>query len=351
MMNRRQFNTLAAKGALATVAAPLAAPFVARAATPDVVRFGWTNTVAVSAQVMHVLKNTDIAERNGLRLELPLLVNSPAVSESIASGSTDLGTVSDFSAVTMMAAGVPIVPVGHQSSFRSAIMATKKSGIKALADLKGKVIYGTFGITAYLNAQEAVRGAGLTVGKDVQFININTPELTDAVRAQRIDAFFMWDPWLALFENAGFASPVSENTSPAMVIQANTKFIKEKPDVLRRFLKTHSEALYFASQNHTMTNNWFRSLEPAKSIPENVIERASAFDPQWSAKKLGDIRCTISAEGIASMAKMAKWGYGEKLLPRVPDVNALINTAIAAKVDRELAGASLDLASIKVLKA
>jgi sulfonate transport system substrate-binding protein len=345
MINRRKFSQMALAGA----ATSLAGPAIVRAASSlDVLRFGWSNTVVVSAQVMHVLKNTDIAERNGIKLEMPQLMNSPAVTEAIASSSVDMGTVSDFSAVTIMAAGAPIVPVAHQSSFRSAIMVTKKSGIKSVADLKGKAIYGTFGITAYLNAQEAVRKAGLTVGKDVNFVNINTPELTDAVRAQRIEAFFMWDPWLALFEDAGLAIPVAANTSPAMVLQAHAKLINEKPDVLRRFLKSHNEALFWASQNHTQANAWFRSLEPAKSIPENVIEKASAFDPQWSAKKLADISCTIKPDSIASMEKMATWGFGEKLLPKVPEVKQLVNIEIAAKADQDTKTSTFDLASVKL---
>lgn len=348
MINRRTFNQLGLAGVLSSGMAPA---LVRSATSLDVVRFGWSNTVIVSAQTMHVLKNTDIGERNGIKLELPLLMNSPAVSEAIVSGSTDMGTVSDFSAVTLMAAGAPVVPVAHQSSFRSAIMVTKKSGIKSLAELKGKQVYGTFGITAYLNAQEAVRNAGLVVGKDVSFININTPELTDAIRAQRIDAFFMWDPWLALFEDAGLASPMAENTSPAMVLQAHTRFVKEKGDVLRRFLKAHNEALFYASQNHAQANAWFRSLEPARSIPEPVIERASTFDPQWSAKKLADVSATIKPASIASMEKMGQWGHGEKLLPRVPNVKALVNTEIAQRADQETQSAALDLSTIKIIKA
>ncbi|WP_210731978.1 NrtA/SsuA/CpmA family ABC transporter substrate-binding protein [Hydrogenophaga sp. PAMC20947] len=347
MITRRNFNQFSLAGA-ATI---LGAPAIVRAASSlDVVRFGWTNTVVVSAQTMHVLKNTDIAERNGIKLEMPQLMNSPAVTEAIASNSVDMGTVSDFSAVTIMAAGAPIVPVAHQSSFRSAIMVTKKSGIKSLADLKGKAIYGTFGITAYLNAQEAVTKAGLIVGKDVNFVNINTPELSDAVRAQRIDAFFMWDPWLALFEDAGLATPMAENTSPSMVLQANSSFIKEKPDVLRRFLKSHNEALFWASQNHTQANAWFRSLEPAKSIPENVIEKASTFDPQWTIKKLADVSCTIKPEAIASMEKMAQWGFGEKLLPRVPSVKQLVNTDISSKADQDTKAGTFDVTRVKVKK-
>jgi sulfonate transport system substrate-binding protein len=248
----------------------------------------------------------------------------------------------------MMAAGAPLKVVAHQSSFRSAVLATKKSGINSLAELKGKQVYGLFGITAYLNAQEAVRNAGLKVGTDVSFVNIGTPELSDAVRSQKIDAFFMWDPWVTLFEHNDLAKVISQNPSPAMVLQARDEFITKKPDVLKRFLRAHAEALFYASQNHEQTNKWFQSLEPAKSIPTEVIERASTFDPRWGAKSFTDIATAVSPAGLASMQRMGDWGFGEKLLPRVPKVADFVNLSIAQSVDAEVKTTPFDIKTVKV---
>lgn len=343
-ITRRRLNALLAGG----LGSALAAPYVAKAQALDKVRFCWTNTVAVSAQLQHSLKNTDIAAKHGLALEMIQFAGSPPVNEALVSGAADVGSVADFSAVVMMAAGAPLKTVAHQSSFRSAVMATTKSGITSLADLKGKQVYGLFGITAYLNAQEAVRAAGLNVGADVNFVNIGTPELSDAVRSQRIDAFFMWDPWVTLFENAGFAKVISQNTSPAMVVEARDEFVTKKPDVLKRFLRAHSEALFYASQNHDRVNKWFQSLEPAKSIPTEVIERASEFDPRWKATAFTDIACAVSPVGIASMQRMGEWGFGEKLLPRVPAVKDFVNLEIASAVDAEIKSKPFDIASVKI---
>ena len=345
MFTRRQLNALL----MGSFGSAIAAPYVARAQTLDKVRFCWTNTVAVSAQLQHTLKNTDIAAKHGLALEMIQFAGGPPINEALVSGAADIGSVADFGAVIMMAAGAPLKTVAHQSSFRSAVMATTKSGITSLADLKGKQVYGLFGITAYLNAQEAVRAAGLKVGTDVSFVNIGTPELSDAVRSQRIDAFFMWDPWVTLFENAGFAKVISQNPSPAMVLQARDEFVTKKPDVLKRFLRAHAEALFYASQNHDQANKWFQSLEPAKSIPTEVIERASAFDPRWNGKNFADITTAISPTGMASMQRMGDWGFGEKLLPRVPPVKDFVNLEIASAVDAEMKTKPFDIASVKII--
>jgi sulfonate transport system substrate-binding protein len=79
-----------------------------------------------------------------------------------------------------------------------------------------------------------------------------------------------------------------------------------------------------------------------------VIERASGFDPQWTAKAYADIKTSVSPAGLASMRRMAEWGHGEKLLPRVPKVDDSVNLDIAGAVDAEAKSKSFDIASVKI---
>lgn len=347
-LSRRRFGQLAAGLA---ASAPLAAPSILRAQEGDVVKMCWFNTTTVSAQIAHVLMRTDIAARNGLKMEMIQLAASPAITEALVSGAGDVGTLSDFAAVTTMAIGAPVTTVSSQALFRSAVLTTKKSGITKIEDLKGKQVYGTFGITAFQNAQEAVLKAGLVPGKDMTFVNVGPAELADAVGAQRIDAFFTYDPFVSFFESTGHAQVVSQNLTPVIVLSVNNRFFQQKPEVLKRFLKANSEALFFASQNNDLVNGWFRSLEPAKNIPEAVLQKASSYDPAWTAKSFTDIRATLSPTQIAKMETLAKWGVEAKLLPRVPDVSKFIDTAIASAVDKEAATQGFDPKSVKITRA
>ncbi|MBB6307418.1 ABC transporter substrate-binding protein [Xanthobacter tagetidis] len=347
-ISRRRFGQLAA-GLAASL--PLAAPSVLRAQDADLVRMCWFNTTTVSAQIAHVLMRTDIPARNGLKMEMIQLAASPAITEALVSGAGDVGTLSDFAAVTTMAIGAPVTTVSSQARFRSAVLATKKSGITKLADLKGKQVFGTFGITAFQNAQDAVLKAGLVPGKDMTFVNVGPAELADAVGSQRIDAFFTYDPFVSYFESTGHAVVISENLSPVIALAANNRFLQQKPDALKRLLMANAQALYFASQNNDMVNGWFRSLEPAKNIPEAVLQKASSYDPAWSAKKFTDIKVALSPEQIAQIETLGKWGFEQKLLPRLPDVPKFVNTAIAAEVDKEIAAGGFDVKSVKILRA
>ncbi|MGQ3671245.1 ABC transporter substrate-binding protein [Xanthobacter sp. TB0136] len=347
-ISRRRFGQLAI-GLAATL--PLAKPTILRAQEGDVVRMCWFNTTTVSAQIAHVLMRTDIPARNGLKVELIQLAASPAITEALVSGAGDVGTLSDFAAVTTMAINAPVTTVASQARFRSAILASKKSGITRMEDLRGKQVYGTFGITAFQNAQDAVLKAGLVPGKDVTFVNVGPAELADAVGAQRIDAFFSYDPFVSYFESTGHAQVISENLTPVIALSANNRFLQQKPDVLKRLLMANAQALFFAAQNNNLVNGWFRTLEPAKNIPEPVLQKASSYDPAWSAKTFTDIKVALSPEQIAQMETLAKWGVEAKLLPRLPDVPKFINTEIASAVDREIEAGGFDVKSVKILRA
>ena len=347
-ISRRRFGQLAA-GLAASL--PLATPTILRAQEADTVRMCWFNTTTVSAQIAHVLMRTDIAAKNGLKMEMIQLAASPAITEALVSGAGDVGTLSDFAAVTTMAIGAPVTTVASQARFRSAVLATKKSGITKMEDLRGKQVYGTFGITAFQNAQDAALKAGLVPGKDITFVNVGPAELADAVGAQRIDAFFTYDPFVSYFESTGHALVISENLTPVIALAANNRFLQQKPDALKRLLMANAQALFFASQNNDLVNGWFRSLEPAKNIPEAVLQKASSYDPAWSAKTFTDIKVALSPAQIAQMETLAKWGVDAKLLPRLPDVTKFINTAIASAVDAEIAAGGFDVKNVKILRA
>lgn len=332
--------------ALAAVAATslLALP----ASAQDAVRVGWIPTTTVQAQIAHTLDKTDIMSRNGLRGTLSLFNSSPAVNEALVSGAIDMGFVSDFAAITIMAAGAPVVAVGHQSLFRGAIMVAPDSPVRTTADLRGKNVHGLFGVTVYQSALDMTRRAGLTPGRDVQFTNMGFTELADALRARRIEAFFTWDPWIAFFEKQGMGRVVEQDMAPTMVIMAREAFVRDRPDVVARFLRAHSEALHYAARNKAQTNAWFRLPEAARQIDADVIETASAFDPNWANPRFENIRVAFDAERIARLKALAQFAFDNRLTQRVAPVDERVNTAIARTVDTAKAARPFDPAAVTV---
>jgi sulfonate transport system substrate-binding protein len=322
-------------GATACAAAltPLALPRSSRAQAAAPIRVGYIPTTTVQAQIAHTLDKTDILARNGLSGRMTLFNSSPAVNEALVSGAIDVGFVSDFAAITVMAAGAPVVAIGHQSVFRGAVMATTASGIKRIEDLRGKPVYGLFGVTVYKTAQEMVRKAGLQPGRDMNFVNMNFTEMADAVRARKIDAFFTWDPWITFFEKQGLATTLSADPSPAMLVMAREAFVKDQGDATARFLRAHAEALFWASRNKVLTNAWFRLPEAARQIDLDVIEASSAHDPNWVAKSFADIPIGFTAAQVSDLQTLAQFALDNKLTTRLAPVAERVNVAVGQRAD------------------
>ena len=171
----------------------------ARAQDSLVVRIGWQPTTTVEAQIAHVLQRTDILQRNGFKGEFIMFSFGPAVNEALISGAVDVGFIGDMPSVSLAAVNAPITVIGRQSVFRGAIVASTKSDIKTVQDLKGKKLHGPIGSSIYLAALEMLDKANLRPGIDVEVTNMGFADLSDAVRAGKIDAAFVWDPWVENF--------------------------------------------------------------------------------------------------------------------------------------------------------
>lgn len=82
-----------------------------------------------------------------------------------------------------------------------------------MADLKGKTLYGPVGSSIYLAALDMLEKAGLKPGVDVEIIDMGFVDLSDALRAGKIDAAFVWDPWVEKFFEKGIAGVLAEDSS------------------------------------------------------------------------------------------------------------------------------------------
>lgn len=299
------------------------------------IRIGWQPTTTVEAQIAHTLAKTDILERNGLRGELTMFSFGPAVNEALVSGAIDIGFIGDMPSVSLAAVGAPTTVVARESTFRGAIVATPKSGIKSVADLKGKQLYGPVGSGIYLSAMAMLAGAGLKPGSDVDVVNMSFAEISDALKSGRVDAVFVWDPWVENFVRQGLAQVVASDTRLTMVTVARDAFKHQNADALERFLKAQKEALLYAALHPERSNEWFREPTAAKALSRDVVATATAYDPQWGAKGLGDIRLSMNPSEMDRYLGLGKQAVELKIYPRIPLLSQKTDLSIADRLDKE----------------
>lgn len=326
---------LIARFALAcSCAAIMLGPVVVVAAEePIPIRIGGQPTTTVTAQVSHVFMRTDILARNGLKGDVKLFAFGPAVNEALVSGAIDVGFIGDMPSVSLAAANAPTRVIARQSVFRGALMATAKSNIKSVADLKGKQIYGPHGSSVFLMALAMLEQAGLKPAQDAQLVHMGFADLADAVNSGRIEAFFIWDPWVENFVEKGIARVLAQDVELTMVTAMRDDFMKARPGAVERFLKAHKEALLFAAQNQDLVNGWYRENDAARALSMSVVQKATAYDPQWSAKAFGDVRMSFTDAELERYFGLARRAADLKIFPKLAPLSERVDFGTAKKLD------------------
>jgi len=125
-----------------------------------------------------------------------------------------------------------------------------KGGIKTAEQLKGGTIaISRFGSATDSIARFALRRIGLTPGKDVTIVQVGSgPDRMNAILTGKVTAAVINPPSSFLAEKRGLAV-VADVAKMGLVFQhtgavTTKKFIREQPDIVRRYVKSHVEAVH-----------------------------------------------------------------------------------------------------------
>jgi ABC-type nitrate/sulfonate/bicarbonate transport system substrate-binding protein len=125
--------------------------------------------------------------------------------------------------------------------------------IKSAEQLKGAII-GAAGLSggSYTATQLAVRKLGLNPAKDVSIIAVGgTPERLAALRSGRVQATSLNPPTIFAAEKEGFRILADVSALPFQNVAPATtrRFIKEHPDIVRRYVKSQVEAVHMMKRD------------------------------------------------------------------------------------------------------
>jgi NitT/TauT family transport system substrate-binding protein len=122
------------------------------------------------------------------------------------------------------------------------------SKIKSGDQLKGGIV-GVSGLTgaSFTATQLALKKLGLNPAKDVSILAVGgTPERLAALRSGRIQATLLNPPTIFIAERQGFHVLVDVSNLPFQNngVVATRKFIREQPNIVRRYVKSQIEAVH-----------------------------------------------------------------------------------------------------------
>ena len=173
--------------------------------------------------------------------------SGPPMNESFAAGQQDIGVIGDVPSVAAVAAGQKNVFIATADGGPSyAMLVTDDSGIKNVADLKGKKIGLTIGSTAQNLAGKLLAKAGLDIKKDVEIINISTGDAQTVLLNHNVDAVVIWEPNVSRLDATDKIHILTHGGDigfPGVnVVFARQDFVKQNPDIVKVYLQQYWKA-------------------------------------------------------------------------------------------------------------
>ncbi|MGY3237496.1 sulfonate transport system substrate-binding protein [Bradyrhizobium sp. USDA 4472] len=178
----------------------------------------------------------------------------PPLLEAINVGSVDFGFVGDTPPIFAQAGGARIryVAAVKSEGDNQAIVVPKDSPIKTIADLKGKRVAFGKGSSAHNLLVASLEKAGLS-WSDITPAPLAPADATAAFVKGSVDAWSIWDPYLALAElkeNARVLVFDKDVHKPNAFYIANTDFVERYPSLVAKLNTTFAAEGGWANSHH-----------------------------------------------------------------------------------------------------
>ena len=263
------------------------------------IRLDWATYNPVSM----ILKQNGLLEKefakDGIKIVWVQSAGSNKALEFLNAGSIDFGSTAGSAALVARINGNPIKSIYVYSRPEwTALVTTKDSPIKTVADLRGKRVAVTRGTDPHIFLVRALLAAGLSE-KDITPVLLQHADGKTALIRGDVDAWAGLDPMMAQAEIEDgarlFFRKAEANTWG--ILNVREQFLKEHPDEARRVLATYEEARKFALANYDALK---KSFIAATRLTDAVADRQFKERTDLSYSRIGTPqRESILAAGLA----------------------------------------------------
>jgi sulfonate transport system substrate-binding protein len=239
--------------------------------------------------------------------------------EALNAGSIDFGSTGAPPPVFAQAAGIDLLYVGAEPApvTSEAIVVPNDSPLRAVAQLKGKRVAFQKGSGSQFLLASALQKAGLKMA-DVRPVYLAPAEARAAFSSGTIDAWVIWDPYLASAQKAYGVRVLSDYTG---LPQANGFYLAS-----RRFAEQAPQQVAALLEQVAATGAWANAhpedvaamLAPQMGVPADIIAT-------WQRRtRYGAM--PVSADIVASQQRVADLFYQQKVIPKPVDVASRVWT-------------------------
>ena len=189
----------------------------------------------------------------GYRIEVIPFESPTDGKNAVITGTVDFGTFGIAAATLGAAAGEPLVLIASQCNRGMAIVASSKSDIKTVKDLKGKKVAIWPGSTQEVVILERLKAEGMSI-KDIQPIRLPFSDMAPALARGDVDAYVGAEPGpgISLANGAGRIVEYPYSTaigSLNMVWGARQDTVDKNPELVKIMLDMHRKATEYAMAN------------------------------------------------------------------------------------------------------
>ena len=177
----------------------------------------------------------------------------PPLLEALNAGAIDFGATGDTPPIFAQAAGAALLYVGAQPvrGDNQAIIVRDGGPVRTLADLRGRRVAYTRGSSAHNVVVKALGRAGL-VPSDIQSVPLQPADAAAAFRTGAIDAWAIWDPFLAIAQQDPATRVLAQATDVApsnSFFLARRAWAERAPDQVAALLDAINTAAAWAAAN------------------------------------------------------------------------------------------------------
>jgi sulfonate transport system substrate-binding protein len=276
---------------------PSSALFAADA--PKEIRIDWATYNPVSI----LLKDKGLLEKefakDGIAIRWVQSAGSNKALEFLNASSIDFGSTAGSAALVAKINGNPIKSIYVYSRPEwTALVTTKDSAIKSVADLKGKRVAVTRGTDPHIFLVRALLGAGLSE-KDIQPVLLQHADGKTALIRGDVDAWAGLDPMMAAAEVEDGAKLFYRNAAANTwgILNVREDFAKDNPALVKRVLAVYEEARKYALAHPDEVKADFIAVT---KLPDAVVEKQLKERTELTHSKIGaPQRESILAAGLA----------------------------------------------------
>ena len=218
-------------------------------------------------------------EKDGIKINFYELTTGPEQTNALAAGELDfLHALGGTSAIIAASNGVDLkITNVYSRSPKGFMILSKKDDINTPESLKGKKIGGPKG-TILHQVLVGYLGKGNLKEEDVEFVNMGLPEALAAMESGHIDAALLAGPVaLKAVKNGAKVVTNGEGLTQGLVVTAvSGEFLKENPELVKRFLKVNEEAVKYIEEN--FENTLKITAEDVGLTEKEVLELYPLYD-------------------------------------------------------------------------